>query len=132
MPLNEVPKYLTPEIRSLIEAALEDAWQELNKDGKLEAAPARNKLRTHGGSRLGWRNRSSKAQVVRHSCLARSTTSAAIVVSTARPDERNGGLDFRHLVKLSRQIVHRWDTRARKHNDHMGRLIVPLFAKSLT
>src|SRR6187200_951141 len=36
------------------------------------------------------------------SCLARSTTSAAIVVSTARPDERNGGLDFRHLVKLSR------------------------------
>ena len=46
MPLNEVPKYLTPEIRSLIEAALEDAWQELNKDGKLEAAPARNKLRT--------------------------------------------------------------------------------------
>ena len=46
MPLNEVPKYLTPEIRILIEAALEDAWQELNKDGKLEAAPARNKLRT--------------------------------------------------------------------------------------
>ena len=46
MPLNEVPKYLTPEIRSLIEAALEDAWQELNKDGDLEAAPARNKLRT--------------------------------------------------------------------------------------
>ena len=45
MPLNEVPKYLTPEIRSLIEAALEDAWQELN-NGKLEAAPARNKLRT--------------------------------------------------------------------------------------
>ena len=46
MPLNEVPKYLTPEIRSLIEAALEDAWQELSKDGNLEAALARNKLRT--------------------------------------------------------------------------------------
>jgi hypothetical protein len=30
----------------LIEAALEDAWQELSKDGNLEAAPARNKLRT--------------------------------------------------------------------------------------
>jgi hypothetical protein len=29
----------------LIEAALEDAWQELNKDGTPEAAPARNKLR---------------------------------------------------------------------------------------
>ena len=46
MPLNEIPKYLTPEIRSLIEAALEDAWQELNKDGKFEAASARNRLRT--------------------------------------------------------------------------------------
>ena len=33
MPLNEIPKHLTPEVRSLIEAALEDAWQELNKDG---------------------------------------------------------------------------------------------------
>jgi hypothetical protein len=46
MPLNEIPKHLTPEVRSLIEAALEDAWQELNKDGTLEAAPARNKLRS--------------------------------------------------------------------------------------
>jgi|RhiMetdeSRZDD1v2_1073273.scaffolds.fasta_scaffold80408_4 hypothetical protein len=45
MPLNEIPKHLTPEVRSLIEAALEDAWQELNKDGTPEAAPARNKLR---------------------------------------------------------------------------------------
>jgi hypothetical protein len=40
MPLNEIPKYLNSEIRSLIEVALEDPWQELNKDGKLEAAPA--------------------------------------------------------------------------------------------
>jgi predicted type IV restriction endonuclease len=46
MPLNEIPKHLTPEVRSLIEAALEDAWQELNKDGTLEATPARNKLRS--------------------------------------------------------------------------------------
>ena len=40
MPLNEIPKHLTPEVRSLIEAALEDAWRELNKDGTLEAAHA--------------------------------------------------------------------------------------------
>ena len=46
MPLNEVPKHIGPQTRSLIEAALEDAWQELIKDGNLEAAPARNKLRT--------------------------------------------------------------------------------------
>jgi len=45
MPLNEIPKHLAPEVRSLIEAALEDAWGELNKDGTVEAAPARNKLR---------------------------------------------------------------------------------------
>jgi len=90
MPLNEIPKHLTPEVRSLIEAALEDAWQELNKDGTPEAAPARNKLRrTMVVSRLCWRNRSSKAHVVRHPCLVRS---AAIVVSTTRADERNGGL----------------------------------------
>ena len=46
MPLNEVPKHIGPQTRSLIEAALEDAWQELNKDGNLETTPARNKLRT--------------------------------------------------------------------------------------
>ena len=46
MPLNEVPKHIGPQTRSLIEAALEDAWQELSKDGNLEAALARNKLRT--------------------------------------------------------------------------------------
>ena len=46
MPLNEVPKHIGPQTRSLIEAALEDAWQELNKDGTLETTPARNKLRT--------------------------------------------------------------------------------------
>ena len=46
MPLNEIPKHIGPQTRSLIESALEDAWQELSKDGNLEAAPARNKLRT--------------------------------------------------------------------------------------
>jgi len=32
MPLNEIPRHFNPETRNLIEAALEDAWQELNKD----------------------------------------------------------------------------------------------------
>ena len=45
MPLNEIPRHFNPETRNLIEAALEDAWQELNKDGDLETT-ARNKLRT--------------------------------------------------------------------------------------
>ena len=46
MPLNEIPKHIGPQTRSLIEAALEDAWQELNKDGNLETKPARSRLRT--------------------------------------------------------------------------------------
>ena len=33
MPLNEIPRHFNPETRNLIEAVLEDAWQELNKDG---------------------------------------------------------------------------------------------------
>ena len=33
MPLNEIPRHFNPETRNLIEAALEGAWQELNKDG---------------------------------------------------------------------------------------------------
>jgi len=33
MPLNEIPRHFNPETRNLIEAALDDAWQELNKDG---------------------------------------------------------------------------------------------------
>ena len=31
MPLNEIPRHFNPETRNLIEAALEDAWQELNR-----------------------------------------------------------------------------------------------------
>jgi hypothetical protein len=46
MPLNEVPKHIGPQTRSLIEAALEDACQELNKDGSLQTTAVRNKLRT--------------------------------------------------------------------------------------
>ena len=46
MPLNEIPNHFGPGTRSSIEAALEDAWQELSKDGNLEATLARKKLRT--------------------------------------------------------------------------------------
>jgi hypothetical protein len=46
MPLNEIPNHFDPETRNSIEAALEDAWQELSKDGNLEATLARKKLRT--------------------------------------------------------------------------------------
>jgi hypothetical protein len=46
MPLNEIPKYLSPETRRLVDAALEDAWRELNKDGLIDAVPARMKLAT--------------------------------------------------------------------------------------
>ena len=79
MPLNEIPKHIGPQTRSLIEAALEDAWQELNKDGTLETTPARNKLRTTMVALASCRrNRPSKAQVVRHPCLERDTTGGAI------------------------------------------------------
>jgi hypothetical protein len=46
MPLNEIPKYLNPETRRLIDAALEDAWQELNKDRFDDVHRARMKLAT--------------------------------------------------------------------------------------
>ena len=46
MPLNEVPKYFSSETRSLIEAALEEAWQELSKDNLVDPLPARQKMRT--------------------------------------------------------------------------------------
>ena len=46
MPLNEIPKHFDPETRSLVESALEDAWQELSKDTRIDVTPARSKLRT--------------------------------------------------------------------------------------
>ena len=46
MPLNEIPKYLNPETRRLVDAALEDAWQELKKDACVHANPERMKLAT--------------------------------------------------------------------------------------
>jgi hypothetical protein len=45
MPLNEIPKYFNPEIRSLVESALEEAWQELGKDSHLEPALVQRRLR---------------------------------------------------------------------------------------
>ena len=44
MPLNEIPKYIRPETRSLIESALEQAWQELKSDDPADVALARRKL----------------------------------------------------------------------------------------
>ncbi len=40
MPLNEIPKYFNPETRSLIDSALEQAWQELTKDAPAPDASA--------------------------------------------------------------------------------------------
>ena len=44
MPLNEIPKYFSRETRSLIDFALEQAWQELKKDAPVDVALARRKL----------------------------------------------------------------------------------------
>jgi hypothetical protein len=46
VPLNEIPKYLSPETRRLVNNALEEAWQELNKDYVLDAHRARNSERS--------------------------------------------------------------------------------------
>ena len=40
----EIPKHFSADIRSLIEAALEDAWQELSKDSLVEVTPTKRKL----------------------------------------------------------------------------------------
>jgi len=44
MPLNEIPKFFHPEIRHLIDFALEDAWQELRNQDLADAASVRGKL----------------------------------------------------------------------------------------
>ena len=46
MPLSEIPEFFHPEIRHLIDFALEDAWQELRKDGVADTALGREKLAT--------------------------------------------------------------------------------------
>jgi hypothetical protein len=40
----EIPKYFGTETCSLIETALEDAWQELSKGTLVEAAPTKRRL----------------------------------------------------------------------------------------
>ena len=44
MPLNEIPTYLSPETRHLIDSALEQAWQELKTDTPVDASLAQRKL----------------------------------------------------------------------------------------
>jgi hypothetical protein len=46
MPLNEIPKFFHPEIRHLIDFALEDAWRELKNRDLADAASVRGKLAT--------------------------------------------------------------------------------------
>ena len=45
MPLNETPKYFNHETRSLVESALQEAWQELSKDSQLEPELVQRRLR---------------------------------------------------------------------------------------
>jgi hypothetical protein len=46
MPLNEIPAFFHPEIRSLIDSTLEQAWLELRKENPNDAVMARRKLAT--------------------------------------------------------------------------------------
>jgi hypothetical protein len=46
MPLNEIPKFFHPETRNLIDFAMEDAWQELRKEGLADTPSVRGKLAT--------------------------------------------------------------------------------------
>jgi len=44
MPLNEIPSYLGPETRRLIDLALDEAWQELKNDFPADSSLARRKM----------------------------------------------------------------------------------------
>ena len=44
MPLNEIPAYLGPETRRLIDLALDEAWQELKNDLPADPLLARRKM----------------------------------------------------------------------------------------
>src|SRR4030095_4284469 len=70
MPLNEFPKYFSPETRGLIDSALEEAWQELSKDSYLEAAVVQPRLR----STIVALAAGGKTEKVRHPRLARGDT----------------------------------------------------------
>jgi hypothetical protein len=40
----EIPKHFNAETRSMIETALEEAWQELSKGARVEAIPTKRRL----------------------------------------------------------------------------------------
>jgi len=44
MSLNEIPKFFHPDIRQLIDFALEDAWQELRREKLADAASIKRQL----------------------------------------------------------------------------------------
>ena len=46
MQINEVPKFFHPEIRQLIDFALEDAWHEVRKEALADPASVRRKWAT--------------------------------------------------------------------------------------
>jgi hypothetical protein len=46
MPLNEIPQFFHPEIRQLIDLALEDAWQEVRNERLADTASVRGRLVT--------------------------------------------------------------------------------------
>jgi len=46
MPLKEIPEFFHPEIRHLIDFALEEAWQELKREGFADPLPTKRKLAT--------------------------------------------------------------------------------------
>jgi hypothetical protein len=44
MPLNEIPTYLSPETRRLVDVTLECAWSERVNDAPIDASRERRKL----------------------------------------------------------------------------------------
>ena len=72
MPLNEIPKFFHPEIRHLIDFALEDAWQELRNQDLADAASVRSKLATTIVALAAIGARPSQAQTVRAARCQRS------------------------------------------------------------
>ena len=86
MPLNEIPTSFPPEIRSLIDSALEQAWLELRKDNPIEELNCR-----FGGDR---RYRSSQAQTL---CAKRRQSSCTRYEAGRSENRRNecaGPLDL--------------------------------------
>jgi len=44
MPLNEIPKHINPEMRALIDASVEEAWQEIRGEQPCDESKVRRKL----------------------------------------------------------------------------------------